>query len=368
METPCFLIHRNKFTDNCKDILDSFQKFWPGRVGCGYSVKTNNHIMMLKLALEQNLYAEVVSEEEYKKVRECGFENDRIIYNGPVKGKAQIDACKKGAKINVDHFKELRELVESCGSATDKMNIGLRINFDLESMVPGETSTGDDVGRFGFSYENGDLDKALQFLKDNSIKLAGLHVHYTTKTRSLAVFEAIAQKISEVYEKYLLQPDYIDIGGGFWGGRIMEGKPSMEEYAEAIVNILMKKIKPDTELILEPGSAMSATVVDYITTVDSVKDIRGTRIVTVDGSSLHINPFMNRRVPTYLLPELRGKIVSKQEICGATCLENDRFMTLENEREIEEGTRIIFTNAGAYTMSLVSEFIVKKPTVYLADE
>lgn len=369
MKTPYFLIHKSRFKNNCDDFLNSFRRYWPGKVSCGYSVKTNNHPLMIKLALEQKLYAEVVSEEEYKKVREYGFGDKQIIYNGPVKGKAKVDACIRGAKINVDNFKELEELVNGCDNRNDKnINVGLRINFDLESMVPNETSTGNRVGRFGFCYENGDLEKAIHFLEGRSVKLTGLHVHYTTRTRSLAVFEAIAQKMCEIYKKYQLQLDFIDIGGGFWGGRVMEGKPSMDAYARAITKILLETINPDTELIMEPGSAMSATVIDYITTVDSIKDIRNTRIVTVDGSFLHINPFMNQRVPTYILPKFQGETVPRQEICGATCLENDRFLVLENEKEIEEGERIIFTNAGAYTMSLVSEFIIKKPEVYLVDE
>ena len=368
MRTPCYLIHKGVFKQNCDDIINAFQKEWKGKVGCGYSVKTNNHPQMLQLALEQGLYAEVVSEPEYILAKNCGFTDDRIIYNGPVKGLTKFKACENGAKVNIDSLDELKEMVSFIQkNEIRKKKLGLRVNFDLEYMVPGETSTGNRVGRFGICYENGDLEKALILLKENKIVLDGLHIHFTTKTRSIGVFQAIAQKMSEICQKYHLVLKYIDIGGGFWGGRIIAGKPTMQQYAEAIVSILKETMTVDTELIVEPGSAMSATVVDYITTVVSVKSIRNTRVVTVDGSSLHINPFMNQREQTVVLPKLGEETIEEQEICGATCLEHDRFMIIRNKGEIQVGSQITFTNAGAYTMSLVSDFIVQKPEVYIAD-
>ena len=274
-----------------------------------------------------------------------------------------------GTRVNIDNLTEAEEIVQYVQeNEIPNVHLGLRVNFDLESMVPGETSTGEEVGRFGICYENGDLETALSFFYEKGIALDGLHVHFTTKTRSIAVYEAIAKKIREICQKYHLKLKYIDIGGGFWGGRALEGKPTMQHYAKTIVPILKEVKFDETELIVEPGSAMSATVVDYVTTVVSVKEIRNTRIVVVDGSSLHINPFMNNRRQTAVLPELGTNVVEEQVICGATCLEHDRFMVLQNEKEIQIGSKMIFTNAGAYTMSLVSDFIVKRPEIYVSDK
>lgn len=368
MKTPYYVIHKKIFDRNCEDIMGSFRKEWGDNVSCGYSVKTNNSPQMLQLAYNKGLYAEVVSEQEYESAKEAGFADERILYNGPVKGNTKYSACIGGAKINLDNLTEVDEMVSFLREHPDKdVHLGLRINFDLESLVPGETSTGNRVGRFGICYENGDLEKAIVLLVENDIPLEGLHIHFTTRTRSIAVFEAIARKMCEVKKRFGLNLKYIDIGGGFWGGRALEGKPTMQQYAEAIVPILKEEFTTEVELIVEPGSAMSATVMDYVTTVVSVKDIRDTRIVVVDGSSLHINPFMNSRQQTAVLPESKLDYVAVQEICGATCLEHDRFMVLKNEREVQRGSRIIFTNAGAYTVSLVSNFILLKPPIYVVD-
>lgn len=368
MKTPYFLIHKSKFIENCDDIIFSFQHEWGESVICGYSVKTNNHPMMLQLALEQGLYAEVVSNAEYELAKRAGFPDTKIIYNGPVKGETQYIAYEQGAKINIDNLTELEDMITYIERNKPKRRgVGLRVNFNLEAAVPGETATGDDVGRFGICFENGDLDRAMQVLQANGIELEGLHIHYTTQSRSLNVYRAIANKAVEICKRYQVDLQYIDIGGGFWGGRVVEGKPTMPQYAKTIADILKQYFSSDTTLILEPGSAMSATVIDYHTTIVSVKDIRETRIVTVDGSSLHVNPFMNARNQSVILPELGEQIIEKQEICGGTCMEKDRFMTVDRKGELLAGSQIVFTNAGAYTISAASDFIVPRAKVYLVE-
>ncbi len=367
-DTPCYVIKERKFKENYLDVIDSFSKKWKGLVSCGYSVKTNNRREMLKLAWNNNMYAEVVSTREYNYVKELGFTDSKIIFNGPVKGNAFKQAIFNGARINLDSLQEVIELVEYIKkNRINNYNIGLRLNFDLEKCVPGQTMTGTHVGRFGICWENGDFEKAIDILRENDITIKGIHVHYTTITRSLEVFGAIAEKVAEVITKMELNLEYIDIGGGFFGGMYLAEKPTMEQYSEVITKKLEGLNSAETELVLEPGSAICASVVEYQTKVVAVKEIRGTRIVVLDGTVLHINPFLHDRKPLYHIPKAltERKIVEKQILVGSTCLENDRFMTLTNTKELEKDDCVCFTYCGAYTMSLLSDFIVEKPRIYV---
>lgn len=58
---------------------------------------------------------------------------------------------------------------------------------------------------------------------------------------------------------------------------------------------------------------------------------RGVSIFTVDGSLLHINPFMAKRTQPFEILGAnlaeRSKI-NKQIVGGATCMENDRLANL----------------------------------------
>ena len=270
--------------------------------------------------------------------------------------------------------------------------VGLRVNFDLEALCPGETTAGEAVSRFGICYENGEFKKAVLMLKEAGISVHGIHLHTSTKSRSAKVFNMLARKAVELAKEYELGLQYIDMGGGFFGGQKVAGKPSMEEYAACICGELRKGFAPEkTRLILEPGASVIATAMEYMTRVINTRDIRGERVVTLDGTLLHINPFMSHRVPPYRLVQQEQKtaLVSgteclqegnfakqqnsaaekktpeQQLICGCTCMENDRFLTVEGEVALKPGDVFLFQNAGAYTEAFNSEFILALPKVYV---
>ena len=158
------------------------------------------------------------------------------------------------------------------------------------------------------------------------------------------------------------------MGGGYFGGQKVEGKPSMEQYAQVITRELKKALNPEmTTLILEPGASVIATSVTYETSVLSVRDIRGTKIVTMDGTLLHVNPFMahrNQPYSTSLIADYDARPVEEHQIiCGCTCMENDRFADEHSVRRLEPGDVLSFRFAGAYTMAFNSNFIVNPAEV-----
>ena len=194
-------------------------------------------------------------------------------------------------------------------------------------------------------------------------------MHTSTKTRSLQVFETLAHKAIEIVQKYHLKVKYIDIGGGFFGGQIISEKPRMNQYAEIITNELKKGIDlKKTMLILEPGASVAATAVEYLTTVDNVRLVLDKRIVTVDGTLLHINPFMVERSPVMEVYCSGENRVKQQIICGATCMEKDVLGYLNEKKSLEIGDKILFKNAGAYTTSFNGNFILNKPRIYIEEK
>ena len=71
-----------------------------------------------------------------------------------------------------------------------KRIVGIRINFDVEKKCPGQSQCADEGGRFGFCYENGEFSKVIGILKEKKIKIAGLHLHTSSKSRSLDIYRS----------------------------------------------------------------------------------------------------------------------------------------------------------------------------------
>ena len=372
IKTPCYIIKKERLIDNVEIVRESFAKEWGRQPILGYSVKTNNNETLMQIANEIGMLAEVVSDDEYRLAQNCGFSPQRIIFNGPQKSEEMLyKALQSGSIVNLDNFEEIytinRKLSEISISG---LNVGLRVNFDLEKLCPGETTAGEEVSRFGFCVEDGSFETAVRELQRIKVPIKGLHMHYSSKTRSRNIFKALSEKACEIVQKYELAQtlQYVDIGGGLYlgQGKPSENKPSMQEYAEIICQTLQKALNKNVELILEPGASLLATAVDYICRVNNARTVRGTKVLTTNGSTLHINPFLAKRslVAEVFRNQTGRKIESKQIICGATCMENDRFMRLVNEQSVDPGDYLVVHCVGAYTMVFNNSFINTPPYIY----
>ncbi len=377
-ETPCYCVSVKRLQDNLEAFSGAFRNRWGKNAAVAYAIKTNHLKFLLQYALGKGLFAEAASDDEYDHAVRCGFPADRIILNGPQKSDRVMNLAISGSSVvNLDNFGDIDQVeryFHSCtisASERERLRFGLRVNFDLETDCPGETTAGQSVSRFGLCFENGEIERAIRRLHGYGIKIRGFHMHYSTTTRSARVFAALARKVCELIRLYKLKEEitYIDIGGGFWGGRTSKSHPTPDEYAAVLCSTLSECLNPEkVKLMIEPGASVVATAADYRCKVTNVRDIRNVRVVTTDGTTLHINPFQKKRVPAYTINRIRkSDRILKQIVCGNTCLENDRFFETETEPELSVGDEIIIHYAGAYTMAFNSCFIHVPPNVYLED-
>lgn len=369
MNTPYFIINKHEFDNNVALLNKAIQKHWKNTL-VGYSVKSNGMPWVLKYMKEQGFYAEVVSDDEYSLAKACGYPVNRIIYNGIAKEKISFkEAVAGGAIVNIDSWRELRWVQEI--PDTIEKRIGLRVNFDLEKMCPGQTAGGKEGSRFGISYENGDLKNAIISLNQiPNCHIVGLHLHNSIPSRSLDAYCAIARKACEIVSVLNLQLDYVDIGGGFFGG--LENRPNYLNYFAVISDVLSEYFDKDkTILIVEPGQSILASAIKYVTSVVDIKKTIYNRYVVTDGGRTQIDPMFRKNSHFYeIVAENYNKRsrIEKQVVVGFTCVEGDRLFTLLNEPELKEGDRIVYHKIGAYTYTSASQFIKFLPSIYVEDE
>ncbi|MEG1010015.1 MAG: diaminopimelate decarboxylase [Clostridia bacterium] len=364
MKTPYFLIKETELDKNILSFKTALNNNWPNSV-LGYSIKTNSLPWVLKHMHKFNVFAEAVSDEEYQLAKMCGYKDNEIIFNGPIKSNGQLKtAIDNGAIVNIDSQHELAFIKNNNFKRFD--TVGLRLNIDVDMFLLEDVGFREDGFRFGFSEEDGCLKEAIELLRSNDNELQlGLHLHCNSVTRSLEVYKCIAKYASRIIKKYDLIPSYIDIGGGFFGG--IEGKPTADQYISVITKELSKVVdKNKTTLIIEPGSAIIGSTIDLHTTVVDAKITKHTRIITTDGSRIHLDPFWKKENYMYsIISKNTNRYFGKQVICGYTCMDHDRIMQLNNEIILNEGDKIIYHRVGAYTMTFGGPFIRYFPDVYV---
>jgi len=377
LKTPYFMLDKAVLDEGVQNLKESLKNAW-GNYIIGYSYKTNALPWVIKYFRDHGIYAEVVSDDEFNLAMSIGVRKSELIYNGIAKSKETfLEAVKNHAIVNIDAEYEIDWLDELSSSETagnEQYEVGIRINFDLESRCPGHSQCPEDGGRFGFCYENGEFKRAFDRVVSKGIKVAGIHLHKSSKTRMPAVYKAIAEVAVEIGEKYGLDLSYVDIGGGFFGG--LDFKPQFPEYFDMVADILKEYFTPEkTTLIVEPGNALIASPIEYHTTVLDVKETIHNTFVVTDGSRTQIDPLMTKS--SYFHKIVRcgngktltdaGRVLKKQVVCGFTCMEHDRLFELDDTEELKPGDQIIYQKVGAYTMCLTPLFIKWFPDVYLKD-
>lgn len=365
LQTPCYIVHKDLLENGIMLLKKSLENDW-GNYCVGYSFKTNSLPWVVEKMKQEGFFAEVVSEDEYDLA--CSHDFKNIIYNGPVKGKRTfMHALKTGAIINLDAKRELDWLEES---GIRDVKVGLRINFNLEKVCPGETSGGEEGSRFGFSYETGEFLWAMERLKKMGVKLSGIHLHTSSKTRSINIYRALAKKACELKREFQLELSFVDIGGGYFGG--MENRPQFPDYTKVIAEELRKEFVPkETMLIMEPGTSLITPPVEYLTTVVDVKNTYANCFVVTDGSRIDIDPLHGKQsyFHEFHLSSAEERVVKeKQVISGFTCMENDRLFVAQGKMELKEGDQISYQKVGGYTMCLTPLFIRYFPRVYLEEQ
>lgn len=367
IETPYFMIDESALDAQISLLKTTMAENW-GSIVPAFSVKTNSLPWLLVKFRDAGFFAEVVSAEEYDLAVRLGYEGSRIIYNGPVKERGVFEkVLTDGGMVNLDSHQEPVWLSEMAARHPERtFRVGLRVNVDFGRLVPEEVPADAEGSRFGYDLENGELESVIGELRRiPQVRIAGLHLHSSTRSRSVRAFEALADLAVRTAKDYDLSLSYVDMGGGYYGG--VEGKPDFRAYVPAIAGRLRTFFDPErTTLVMEPGVSMVSSSFQLVTSVRDVKNIGNHRYIVTDGSRLYLNPQVTRRWYPHHFEFRDGEKrvrVPSQMICGSTCMEYDRLFEAENEPEFAEGDRVVYDLAGGYTICLTPLFIHYFPAV-----
>ena len=388
-----YLIKEGELNKDIELLRGALRDNWGDNSIMGYSVKTNSLPWLLNHLRKEGFYAEVVSDSEYDLARRLGYDADKIIYNGPIKDRAVFkQVIKDGGIVNLDSNYEL-DWLEEMSASSMAIKVGIRINADIASLSPNEELLEEDGGRFGYCLENGTVAQVIERIKSMpNVKLSGLHLHSSTKSRSVEVYGALAKLAVNVARDYNLDVEYIDMGGGYFGGR--DDMPNYRDYFGVIARVLSECFSKDkVTLIAEPGVSLVSRASSLITEVIDTKDIRGHRYVVTTGSRVLLNPQVTRHTYPHHIEYMESPTATRvnnlsesttgaartdlpfsdgprqplpsQWICGSTCMEYDRLFEIRDGAELKPGDRVVYDLAGGYTIALSPLFIHYFPKVII---
>ena len=219
-----------------------------------YAVKANPNIAILKILSKLGCGAEVVSIGELLRTLKAGISNNKIVFSGVGKTSEELEyAIKKNIlQINVESLDELRLIIKISKKLKKKVNLGLRINPNIDAKTHSKITTGTKNDKFGLDIET--AEKIYKNYNNNpNIKILGLSIHIGSQITNINPFVRAFSKITNFIKKLNKNKIIIknlDLGGGIGIRYNSERTISIGLYAKKILSI-SKQLK--CNIILEPG-------------------------------------------------------------------------------------------------------------------
>ena len=361
--TPTYCYSYEQLKKNISNFKKSFNSFAP--LVC-FAIKSNTNVNLIREIRKFGLGADVVSMGELMIALKAGIDPKKIIFSGVGKTSDEIRYAidKKILLINAESKSEINEIEKIAKSKKKIVNIGVRLNPNINAKTLKQISTGKKENKFG-------VDETMFFNLVNYCKLSKninlkcLSVHIGSQILDHKPYEKMLKAMDKIIKKSNYKFEFIDLGGGM--GISYEKNNKKLNYQK--YNIAIKKFLKNhkSKIIFEPGRSIVGNVGTLISKVTYIKENDKKDFIILDAA---MNDLMrpalygaNHRT----LPAIKTNQSSKKvyEFVGPICESTDKFTTLKKFQKLKEKDLVVMCDVGAYGMSLSSNYNVRPKPIEL---
>lgn len=321
-----------------------------------YSVKTNPHPVLLALALETGMLAEVISAAEWRRAVDAGFPVNRIVLNGPAQRWGEVAGAP--AERSADPL--FAAFADSPQSLAGWLTAG----------PPQARYLGVRLRPVGISSRFGALlDEPRQFADVVALikaipheQAVGIHFHIASDVlgteRWALVYDDIVHWAGAIEEASGRSVACIDIGGGWFPD---DFERTLLPQLPDLLGAAMERLPALEQFLVEPGKALAQPSMALVTSVLEVRRLPGGACeIVVDAaiSDLPMAPFFPHRVYTRSEQGVWGALPSGADrVVGRICMEFDILARdVELPSALAVGDRVVIGDAGAYDASMAFPF------------
>jgi diaminopimelate decarboxylase len=329
-----------------------------------YSVKANSNLSILHMLSRMKAGFDVVSGGELERIlRVDKGASSRVVFSGVGKTREEIDlALKAGILIfNVESESELAVLAERTAKLKKKARMALRVNPDVLAETHPYISTGLHEHKFGVPIQHA-LRLYAEAARSKYLDIAGVSVHIGSQIVSVEPFQAAMQRVSNLVQELRqdgLDVRYVDAGGGLGISYSPETEFDFESRVSNYAAALLQGLEGlKVHLLLEPGRAIVGPAGALLTRVIYVKQ-NGTKRFMVTDAAMNdlLRPSLykaHHEIVPVIQSEDRANAVF--DVVGPVCETGDFFARDRELPEVPEGELLAILDAGAYGMSLSSNY------------
>jgi diaminopimelate decarboxylase len=356
--TPLYVYNENILRDRMHKVSQVITKY---PYTANYSVKANTNIHILKLAHEEGLNCDAMSEGEIRMLEAAGFEYERIFFvPNNVSDEEMKYAIERNIMTSLDSLAQLRRY----GKLNKGGKCAVRINPGVGAGHHEKVVTGGKKTKFGISEE--DIDEIFEIAKEYNLTIAGINQHIGSLFMEPTPYLEAVSNLLRIAKRFK-NLEFIDFGGGYgipYHKLDDEAEYDIESFKERLEPILDKfveeygyaplfKSEPGRFCVAE-GSVLLGRV--YATKTNAGKEYAGTDI----GMNVLVRPSM---YDSWHDAEIirNGKVVKRDNlkeitICGNICESGDLLCKERPLPDIKEEDIVCLLDTGAYGYSMCSNY------------
>lgn len=239
-----------------------------------------------------------------------------------------------------------------------KVNCGLRINPQLSVVSDKRYDPCRSHSKLGVT-----LDYLSTIIKDSPARLAeinGLLFHTNCDASDFNMLLNTVKHLEKNITPLLDQISWINLGGGYLFDETKDLQPLHQ-----VIQILRGY---NIDILFEPGASISRKAGYLVSEVLDIFESEGSQVVILDTTVNHMPEVFEYQFK----PDIIGEVENGEYrylMTGVTCLAGDIFGEFTFNEPLQIGSRVIFENAGAYTMVKAHMFNgVNLPTIYALTE
>lgn len=376
--TPLYIMDEALIRQRCREYMDAFRASGLS-FQVAYASKAFCVMAMCRLAEEEGLSLDVVSEGELYTALQAGFPAQRIHFHGNNKTPEELEmaiSANIGCFV-VDNFIEMHLLQALAAEKGVTVNVLLRVTPGVEAHTHEYISTGQTDSKFGFDIGNGSAFQAVeQASRSLNLNLLGLHSHIGSQIFEVEGFKMAVDRVAEfslqVKDKLDVVFKVINLGGGFGIRYTSEDTPlKVSDYVKAITDSVKDSFGgayPQLpEIWVEPGRSIVGDAGTTLYTVGTSKDIPGVRkYVAVDGGMTdNPRPALYESKYEALLAN-RGLDAAEEtvSVAGKCCESGDMLIWDLELPKVKSGDLLAVACTGAYNYAMASNYNrIRRPAV-----